>query len=304
MLRSGQTVIVKGFFAVSRVGVVINPGSWWSGLCHIMFEGDQVVTAVPRRCVTHEVEKLENSEEWKTPGENFDKFKEYCSEDVKAELIHNRTSIFSSVAARPNLQNVPRKTGKPPVFATPYGNDRTDFMNGHFKNRHHVVDMKTGRVMKWLGAQTIPKTPGGSLYGCFECRNKVIQIPIADMMALIESRQFVPYPSSKKAREAIQAVDVREHFKPGVFVIFDGSFCLYHVDDIIRRPVDEVMFILSLRCDDEKAKPFKMVSLDGMTQSFRSGHTVIYPDYHTAIKDLKVISPLSYFDSAEENEEL
>lgn len=286
MFRRSEKVTVNGFFGAPRSGVVIHPGSWWSGVAHVLFDGDQTVTAVPRRLITREIT---------AKAEDFEQLEKYCNEDVSAE----KAFAAQCGSGDPDIHDLPRETVKSPLFAAPYGSQRIDFFLSQFKNRQHVVDMRTGRIMIWLGVRTMP---GNALYCEFECRSKILTLPAMVICEALESRRFVMFSSNKKAREAIQAVDIKAHFRPGVFVCFDGSFRLYQVVDFNENGEEAEQFSLALCCEDEEAKPFKTLNFDRLAQCFRSGHTVVYPDYQTAIADLSDKSPMVYFDPSEEEE--
>ncbi|QPB11483.1 hypothetical protein JT321_gp56 [Providencia phage Kokobel1] len=283
MFRRSEKVTVNGFFGAPRSGVVIHPGSWWSGVAHVLFDGDQTVTAVPRRLVTREII---------AKAEDFEQLEKYCNEDVSAE----KAFAAQCGSGDPDIHGLPRETVKSPLFAAPYGS-----FADVVKDRHYVVDRVQGRIYKWRGFTSI----NGTVYGVLEFGGKMYNLTAESLEAAYSRADLRPYKDHKTAKAWVEVqanLIYSDWFVPGTFFSFDGSARLWQVADVSDPSEGDVVFTISLCCDDERSKPVKTISLDALKQAYRSGHTKRYADFNAAVADLSDKSPMVYFDPSAEEE--
>ena len=308
MFLRSEKVTVIGFFGAPRCAVVIHPGSWWSGVAHVMFDGDQVVTAVPRKCLA------------KFDGEDWEKFQKYNTADTDAvkgfqsggyaggvpglkegeiPAILNRdewatpTRVFNE-EHKPEPHIYPRRTFTPePSFTI-------DEIAKDFTHKPYIVDEMRGRVLKWRGLRKVGTT---SIYGSFEFGDKQYQIPaavIVEAYARHELRAFKHLKAAKRWLIERSEMVYQDLFKPGQFFSFDGSPRLWQVEQTTSSSEDGIEFLLFLCCDDENAKPAKVMTLENLAQSYRSGHIIRYYDFEDAVRQLSDKSTLNYYQPGDD----
>lgn len=289
MFQSSEKVTVKGFFAAPRVAIMIHPGSWWSGVAHVMFEGDQVVTAVPRSTVY-----------------------EFNEAEKVAPVI--KVTVTG------------RKVGAPPIMAAPYGSRKEykenmrqiidtdlsalekrigadcspeglrDYLFALMSPRRFIHVIPEGVIYKFKG---IDKITTAFYVSAVNNAGKVINFPITEFAESNFLGEIKVMPTRKRAIASVENVNVKEHFKPGTFFNFSQSPRLWMVDSIDDQ---EGVINLSLACEDDSQPLYKPYSIASMVQAYRSGQTVKFRNYEHAVKRLSRVSAMTYFNPLESDE--